>query len=100
MDLIKVTCAIILFDQKILVVQRSEDMMLPLKWEFPGGKIEKEESEENCIIREIKEELNAGKGLKGAIEHGFSYKGAFSAILDANVTSMLTGIILYVFEIT
>ena len=58
MNLIKVTCAIILFDEKILVVQRSENMMLPLKWEFPGGKIEKDESEEDCIIREIKEELN------------------------------------------
>ena len=52
----------------------------------------------NVIIFErIKEELSAGKGLKQSIEHGFSYKGAFSAILDANVTSMLTGIILYVF---
>jgi SecD/SecF fusion protein len=52
----------------------------------------------NVIIFErIKEELNSGKGLKASIEYGFSYKGAFSAILDANVTSMLTGVILYVF---
>jgi len=55
---IKVTCAIIMFNKKILVVQRSENMKLPLKWEFPGGKIENEEGEENCIKREIKEELN------------------------------------------
>ena len=52
----------------------------------------------NVIIFErIKEELGSGKGLKASVEHGFSYKGAFSAILDANITSMLTGIILYVF---
>ena len=52
----------------------------------------------NVIIYErIKEELNHGKGLKAAIKYGFSYDGAFSAILDANVTSLLTGIILYVF---
>lgn len=58
MGLIKVTCAIISFDEKTLVVQRNETMALPLKWEFPGGKVEPEESEEDCIIREIKEELN------------------------------------------
>ena len=52
----------------------------------------------NVIIYErIKEELSHGKGLKASIKYGFSYDGAFSAILDANVTSLLTGIILYVF---
>ena len=52
----------------------------------------------NVIIYErIKEELNHGKGLKASIKYGFSYDGAFSAILDANVTSLLTGIIIYVF---
>lgn len=58
MSILKVTCAIIYFKDKIFVVQRSESMPLPLKWEFPGGKIEKNESEEDCIKREIKEELN------------------------------------------
>ena len=56
--MLNVTCAIILFQNKILVTQRSESMKLPLKWEFPGGKLEMGESEEACIIREIKEELN------------------------------------------
>jgi 8-oxo-dGTP diphosphatase len=56
--MIDVACAIILNKDKILVTQRSEKMSLPLKWEFPGGKIENNETAENCIIREIKEELN------------------------------------------
>lgn len=56
--MIDVTCAIIIDENKILVTQRSEKMSLPLKWEFPGGKIEKNETAEICILREIKEELN------------------------------------------
>ncbi len=47
------------------------------------------------IFERIKEELRKGKGLKEAINDGFS--GALSSILDANVTTLLTGIILYIF---
>jgi len=50
----------------------------------------------NVLIYErIKEELRAGKAMKQAIAAG--YGNAFSAILDSNVTSLITGIILYVF---
>ena len=55
---LKVTCAIITIDGKILAVQRSRIMSLPMKWEFPGGKIEPAETEMECIQREIREELN------------------------------------------
>ena len=50
----------------------------------------------NVLIYErIREELRAGKGMRKAIEDGF--KGAISAIVDANVTSFLTGLILAIF---
>ena len=50
----------------------------------------------NVLIYErIREEIRAGKGMRLAIADG--YKNAYSAIIDANVTSLLTGIILYVF---
>lgn len=50
----------------------------------------------NVLIYErIREELRAGKGMRKAIEDGF--KGAISAIVDANVTSFLTGMILAIF---
>jgi 8-oxo-dGTP diphosphatase len=56
--MINVTCAIIIKDNKILVTQRSELMKLPLKWEFPGGKLIEGETEIECIKREIREELS------------------------------------------
>ncbi len=50
----------------------------------------------NVIIYErIKEEVRAGKGIKLAIQDG--YKNAYSAIIDGNVTTLLTGIVLYIF---
>jgi SecD/SecF fusion protein len=50
----------------------------------------------NVLIYErIREELRAGKGIKLAIHDG--YKHAYSAIIDSNVTTILTGIVLYVF---
>lgn len=52
-----VTCAIIEHHNKILICQRSKRMKLPLKWEFPGGKVEIGESKEDCLKREIQEEL-------------------------------------------
>lgn len=55
--MITVTCAIIEHKRKVLVVQRSETMRHPLKWEFPGGKLEEGEGVEACILREIREEL-------------------------------------------
>ena len=52
----------------------------------------------NVIIFErIKEALSGGKGLRESVDEGFSIKGALSAIIDANITTLLTGIILYVF---
>ena len=57
--IVKVACALIEDDLgNILVAQRSSKMSLPLKWEFPGGKVEENETVESTIIREIYEELN------------------------------------------
>ena len=54
---IDVSCAIIEKNGLILVAQRSEAMAMPLKWEFPGGKVEPDESAATCLQREIREEL-------------------------------------------
>ena len=64
---IHVTCAIIERDGLVLAAQRSAAMSLPLKWEFPGGKIDPGESAEECLRRELVEELSilvsVGKSL-------------------------------------
>ena len=56
--IIPVVCAIIEQDDLVLCALRSEQMSLPGKWEFPGGKLELNELAEDALIREIKEELD------------------------------------------
>jgi 8-oxo-dGTP diphosphatase len=54
---IHVTCAIIRRGSLVLAARRSAVMSMPLKWEFPGGKIRDDETAEECLSRELKEEL-------------------------------------------
>lgn len=58
MKIIEVCAAIIINNNKILLTQRGYGEYKD-KWEFPGGKIEENETKEETIIREIKEELDA-----------------------------------------
>ena len=55
---IEVVAAVIVKDNALLATQRGYGEFKG-KWEFPGGKIQKGESQEKALIREIKEELNA-----------------------------------------
>ncbi|MEH7349327.1 8-oxo-dGTP diphosphatase MutT [Gottfriedia acidiceleris] len=56
---IKVVGAVIRNNQnQILCALRSPEMSMPNSWEFPGGKIEKNEKPEEALIREIQEELD------------------------------------------
>lgn len=89
--MIQVVCAIILKGNKVLITQRSEKMTLPLKWEFPGGKIEKEENEAQALIREIKEELNIDiQPLKKISAHIHDY-GTFQINLIAFMCEYVSG---------
>lgn len=54
----RVTAALIRSGDRILLAKRKATDQVPLKWEFPGGKIEDGESPEECLRREIQEELN------------------------------------------
>ena len=67
--MIIVSCAIIEDrDGNVLATQRSPTMSLPLKWEFPGGKVESNENPEQAIMREIVEELNIEIEIKAQLE--------------------------------
>ncbi|RLJ78317.1 8-oxo-dGTP diphosphatase [Salisediminibacterium halotolerans] len=49
--------AVIVEEDQILCAQRGNTKSLPYKWEFPGGKIEKDETPVDALIREIQEEM-------------------------------------------
>ena len=53
-----VVAAIIKKNNQYLIVQRNKNKHLGLKWEFPWGKVDKNESFESALKREIQEELN------------------------------------------
>ena len=53
----RVVAALITQDGKLLVCQRTRHQTMPLKWEFPGGKIEEKEQPRDALRRELEEEL-------------------------------------------
>lgn len=55
---VEVVAAVILRDGKILIGQRKRSGRHPLKWEFPGGKVEPGEDPRAALARELREELN------------------------------------------
>lgn len=89
--MLQVTCAIIEHANKILICQRSASMKLPLKWEFPGGKIESGESKEECLRREIKEELNIDIIIHNALTMVEHHYPGFSLQLYPFVCSLQSG---------
>src|SRR5690625_862284 len=66
---IHVVGAVIIEKGKILCAQRGKNMSLPLLWEFPGGKIEKGESPNEALQREIKEEMLCEIEIGDQVEH-------------------------------
>jgi 8-oxo-dGTP diphosphatase len=59
----QVVAALIVRGDELLVCQRTKHQSMPLKWEFPGGKVEPGEKPEDALHRELEEEL----GIKATI---------------------------------
>ena len=89
---IKVSTCIVRKQKKLLILQRPIDTMLGGLWEFPGGKIQSNESREKAVIREVMEETNLvikTPDYLGQIKHQYShFKVSISLFLnDVNDTS-------------
>jgi 8-oxo-dGTP diphosphatase len=65
--MIQVTAAIIQRKNRYLIAQRRSDGKLPLKWEFPGGKVDPGETLEECLARELHEEFGVRATVKNFI---------------------------------
>jgi 8-oxo-dGTP diphosphatase len=74
-----VVAGLILKDGKILVCQRTRHQTMPMKWEFPGGKIEEGEQPRDALRRELEEELGIAATIGeevARIRHDYKGGGA------------------------
>jgi len=88
---IEVSAALIFRDGKLLITQRHAKSHLGGLWEFPGGKREAGETFEQCLVREIREELGveiAVRELFDEIRHDYPEK---SVLLKFFVCALLAG---------
>lgn len=86
-----IAAGIIWKDNEILIARRPENGLLGGLWEFPGGKVEKDESIEQAVVREIHEELdvNVSPGERfDVVEHGYTH---FSITLNVFHCHYLSG---------
>ena len=75
-ETIRVVAAVIRKDDKYLITQRREVAVLPLLWEFPGGRVEPGEEDEAALKRELHERLEAEIVVEGKLgERRHQYRG-------------------------
>jgi 8-oxo-dGTP diphosphatase len=75
----QVVAALIVRGEEILICQRGKDQPMPLKWEFPGGKIEPGEQQIAALHRELEEELGIAASIEekvASVEHHYKKGGA------------------------
>jgi 8-oxo-dGTP diphosphatase len=78
MKSIEVVAGLIVVEGLLLVCQRKENVPFSLKWEFPGGKVEKDEAHEDALRRELMEELGIrADKLTEVFRHMHKYSDEF-----------------------
>ncbi len=91
MDKFDVVAAIIIKDNKFFIAQRNRNKHLGLSWEFPGGKVEKEETFEIALKREIKEELNIEIKIKNKLGEEYYRDNTINVKLHYFICSHISG---------
>jgi len=88
---ITVTAAIIKDKDKILIARRKEGKHLEFKWEFPGGKVDEDETEVETLTRELKEEFSIDTLVKNFVAESFYEYDHISINLRAYLTEIVAG---------
>lgn len=94
MQLVHVAVAVIMRGNEVLIARRSDDVHQGGLWEFPGGKVENNETVQQALKRELKEELDIDVDLEGGtrplirIRHDYGDK---AVLLDVWVVSRFEG---------
>lgn len=94
-----VAAAVVHLDGKILITRRAPAQNFAGLWEFPGGKLEHEESSQECIIRELREELGV-ESVAGEVlaTNTYNYPGGTIELIAISVELQSTQFILQVHD--
>ena len=91
MSYIKVVAGVIIKENKILIARRKKGKSLEFMWEYPGGKVEENESEKECLKRELLEEFSIETEIKQFLTESFHDYGSFKINLRAYLVTHISG---------
>ena len=91
MSYIKVVAGVIIKGNKILIARRKKGKSLEIMWEYPGGKVEENESEKESLKRELLEEFCIDTEIKQYLTESFHDYGSFKINLRAYLVTHIPG---------
>src|SRR5262245_41881962 len=90
-QVVRVVAAVVERDGRYLITQRRESAVLAMQWEFPGGKVESGERDEDALQRELRERLDAEFVIGRKIgEKHHSYDG-YDVVLALYAATLVGG---------
>jgi 8-oxo-dGTP diphosphatase len=91
MEMLEVVAGIIEREGRVLICRRKAEQSHPLKWEFPGGKVERGETPPQALARELREELDLeGVTCEEITRYEYSYPGKYPIrLIFLRVTAFL-----------